>query len=65
MAVTVNAQRHIIGTSLLDYDLKGLSTDTKPTTVNGEPIAVNSIFFELNTGDFYYFDGENWAKVGA
>ena len=41
-------------------ELAGLSTDQKPTDV-----AVNSLFLELNTGDFYYFNGTAWAKVGA
>ena len=44
-----------------DYQLKGLSTDVKPTT----GIAVNSLFLELDTGDFYYFDGEAWQPVGG
>lgn len=44
-----------------DKELKGLSTDTKPT----ENVAVNSLFWELDTGDFYYFNGETWAKVGG
>ena len=39
----------------------GLSTDSKPT-VNVE---INSMFLELDTGDFYYFDGTEWQKVGA
>ena len=43
-----------------DHDYKGLSTDTKPTRC-----AVNSLFLELDTGDIYYFDGENWQKVGG
>lgn len=38
----------------------GLSTDTKPTDA-----PTNSIFFELNTGDIYYYTGETWAKVGG
>ena len=38
----------------------GLSTDNKPT--NAE---VNELFLELDTGDFYYFDGTTWAKVGG
>ncbi len=47
---------------MTDYvELEGLSTDTKPT----EGIGVNSKFYELNTGDTYYFDGENWSKVGG
>lgn len=41
-------------------EFKGLHTDEKPIDV-----AVNSLFFELDTGDFYYFTGETWAKVGA
>jgi len=43
-----------------DHDYKGLSTDTKPTHC-----AVNSLFLELDTGNIYYFDGENWQKVGG
>ena len=43
-----------------EYDYKGLSTDTKPTDC-----AVNSLFFELDTGDFYYFNGSAWEKVGG
>lgn len=41
-------------------DYLGLSTDTKPT--NAE---TNALFLELDTGDFYYFDGTAWAKVGG
>ena len=40
-----------------------LSTDTKPTAgiVNG------SLCLELDTGDFYYFDGtdDTWKKIGG
>lgn len=43
-----------------EVDYKGLSTDTKPTDC-----AVNSLFLELDTGDFYYFTGEVWMKVGG
>lgn len=46
-----------------DMELKGLSTDIKPTEIDGNAIAVNSIFLELDTKDFYYFDGEEWQKV--
>ena len=51
MAVTLN------GSSM---DLLGLSTDDKPTDVK-----VNTMFLELDTGDFYYFTGEEWAKIGG
>ena len=41
-------------------DYVGLSTDEKPTDVS-----VNSLFLELDTGDFYYYDGTAWEKVGG
>ena len=44
-----------------NYEFMGLSTDDKPT----EDVNVNSLFLELDTGDFYYFDGSDWNKVGA
>lgn len=43
------------------FDFMGLSTDTKPTS----DIAVNSLFLELDSGDVYYYDGSDWAKVGG
>ena len=42
-------------------DYMGLSTDVKPTETAG----VNSLFLELDTGDFYYFDGTSWNKIGG
>lgn len=51
MAVTLNGSR---------ADYVGLSTDTKPVDV-----PVNTLFLELDTGDFYYYDGSDWAKVGG
>lgn len=52
MAITLNGSR---------ANYLGLSTDTKPT----EGIQTNTIFLELDTGDFYYFDGENWQIIGG
>ena len=40
-------------------DLLGLSTDEKP-----DDAFENSLFLELDTGDFYYFSDGKWAKVG-
>ena len=37
----------------------GLSTDTKP-----EDAFPNTLFKELDTGDTYYYNGTEWAKVG-
>jgi hypothetical protein len=41
-------------------EYRGLSTDTKPT----ETAEINSLFLELDTGKFYYFDGTSWNEVG-
>ena len=41
-------------------DIRGMSTDEKPTNVN-----INTVFVELDTGDAYYFDGTTWQKVGG
>lgn len=38
----------------------GLSTDTKP-----DNLGTNALFLELDTGDFYYFTGSAWAKIGG
>ena len=41
-----------------EYDFNGLSTDTKPTNC-----AVNSLFLELDTGNFFYFDSGEWHQI--
>ena len=41
-------------------DYRGISTDDKPTEA-----AVNSLFLELDTGDFYYYTGEDWVIYGG
>ena len=51
------------GTKL--YGFGGESTDSKPTAWDGKDIGVGSLFLELDTGDFYYFDGTTWSKVGG
>ena len=44
-----------------DNDYKGMSTDDKPT----EGVLAGSMFLELDTIDLYYYDGEEWLKVGT
>jgi len=62
--ITISGQRRQQATNPIgesDYDLKGLSTDTKPT----EGIAVNSLFLEVDTGKFYFYSSNNtWEEVG-
>lgn len=58
-------KRPMIGGQPYDFEFKGLSTDTKPSVWGGNDVGVNSLFFEQDTGDFYYYDGENWNKIGS
>lgn len=46
-------------------EFHGLSTDTKPIVYsNGKPVDNGSEFYEIDTGDKYFFDKENsiWVK---
>ena len=63
--ITLQALRNVDGDNYNAYDFKGLSTDDKPTSWGGKEIEQNSLFLELDTGKFYYFDGSDWNEVGA
>ena len=45
-------------------ELRGLSDDEKPTSINGGAIENGSEFLEIDTGDLYYFneDDTEWVK---
>ena len=61
--VTVN---NLLGenSGTAEMELKGLSTDTKPTgEFSGYNIGVNSIFIELDTGNVFYYNGSAWAVM--
>lgn len=47
--------------TVLNNQMMGLSTDTKPTT----GILPNSLFWELDTNGMYYFDGTQWQSIGG
>lgn len=46
-------------------ELRGLSTDTKPTKVGDITIDNGSVFIEINTGKLFFYDLENetWNEV--
>ncbi len=46
-------------------ELRGLSTDTKPTKYGERYIDNGSIFFEINTGKIFCYDlaSETWNEV--
>lgn len=41
-------------------DYRGISTDTKPVSA-----PLYSLYLELDTNKFYYYDGSAWQEVGA
>lgn len=43
----------------ITVELRGLSTDTKPTEINGKTIDNGSTFIEIDTGKIYFYDLEN------
>ena len=46
-------------------ELRGLSTDTKPTSISGNEVGNGSIFIEIDTGTIFMFDGDSstWKEV--
>lgn len=48
-----------------EIELRGLSTDTKPTELNNENISNGTIFVEIDTGKIYMYDLENreWKEL--
>lgn len=49
----------------ITVELRGLSTDTKPTEINNKIIDNGSTFVEIDTGKIYFYDLENqeWKEV--
>ena len=45
--------------NLLQVELRGLSTDDKPTSLKNGLIDNGSVFIEIDTQDVYIYDGEN------
>lgn len=46
-------------------ELRGLSTDTKPTEINGYTIGNGSVFIEIDTQDVYIFNETTQEWTGA
>ena len=46
-------------------ELRGLSTDTKPTEIDGNKVENGSTFIEINTGKIFFYDlsTETWKEV--
>lgn len=50
---------------IISADLRGLSTDTKPTEIDGKELANGSSFIEIDTQNIFFFDAENeqWKEA--
>lgn len=50
---------------IISAELRGLSTDTKPTEIGDKTIANGSVFIEIDTGKIYFFDGDSktWKEA--
>lgn len=46
-------------------ELRGLSTDIKPTTINGEEVGNGSVYIEIDTQKVYFYDADSqtWKEV--
>lgn len=46
-------------------ELRGLSTDTKPTTLGDKPINNGAMFIEIDTGKLFLFDRDSnaWKEI--
>lgn len=42
---------------IISAELRGLSTDTKPTEIDGKEISNGSVFIEIDTQKIFFFDG--------
>lgn len=40
-------------------EIYGLSTDSKPTSINGKLVDNGSVFIEMNTSKIYFYDLKN------
>lgn len=45
-------------------ELRGMSTDTKPTSIGNKTIGNGSVFIEIDTQKIYFFDEESQEWKG-
>lgn len=50
---------------LVMVELRGLSTDTKPKTIENGEIENGSTFIEIDTGSLYFYNGtsKEWSEI--
>jgi len=61
----IENKRTVGGDEAVNTELRGLSTDTKPTEIADKIIDNGSLFIEIDTGKIFFYDLENqqWKEV--
>lgn len=61
----IENKRTVGGEEAVNTELRGLSTDAKPTEIADKIIDNGSLFIEIDTGKIFFYDLENeqWKEV--
>ena len=61
----IENERTIEENKLISVELRGLSTEEKPTEINGKLVDNGSVYVCVDTGDIYLYDLENqtWNQM--
>ena len=62
---TIENTRIMPSEDRISVELRGLSTDTKPTEIANKKVDNGSTYIEIDTGKIYFFDFDNqqWREV--
>lgn len=62
---TISNQRTIEGEEAIAVELRGLSTDEKPTQIANKLVDNGSVYIEIDTGKIYMYniDNEQWMEI--
>ena len=65
--ITIYEQKDKDNNQKYEVELRGLSTDEKPTTIKGATIENGSVFIEIDTGKLFFYDlqHELWLEAGG
>lgn len=63
--ITIYKQKDKDNNTKMEVELRGLSTDEKPTTIKGAVVDNGSVFIEIDTGKLFMYDLENeqWKEI--
>ena len=63
--ITIYSQKDLDNDGKMEVELRGLSTDEKPTTIKRATIDNGSTFIEIDTGKIYMYDLEHqqWKEI--